>query len=416
MVILVINTGSSSFKYQLIDVESDTVLARGLAERIGEDGGRIMHAWTKDGESSEVEKTAELPDHQVAFNHIAGLLTAPGTGVIRSLDDIKAVGHRVVHGGEHFVETQVITETVKQAIAELIPLAPLHNPVNLIGIEAAEKSFPAATQIAVFDTAFHHTMPEKAFRYALPGRFYTEHRIRAYGFHGTSHKYVYDQAAKYLDKKDLKAITIHLGNGASMCAINAAGQSVETSMGFSALCGLIMGTRTGDMDPSIIFHMMEELELPAKEVKKILYKESGMLALAGSNDARDVSRLYHLGDKNAILCYEMYTHRIKKYIGAYMAVLNGVDAVIFTAGIGENDTLTRELTCRNMDGLGIVLDEEANLSKNHPSEAVEIQAENSRVKILVVPTNEELEIAHQSYRLIQQSAGRNKNTSPSLNI
>lgn len=402
MNILVINTGSSSFKYQLIDVENNKVLARGLAERIGAQGGLIKHSWTKDGKSGNEELVIDLPDHHVAFEQIAQLLTAPDTGVIRRLDDIEAIGHRVVHGGEHFVETQVITPEVKQAIAELIPLAPLHNPVNLIGIEAAEKSFPAATQIAVFDTAFHHTIPEKAFRYAMPEKFYKENGIRAYGFHGTSHKYVYEQAAQYLHKKDLKAITIHLGNGASMCAINEKGESVETSMGFSALCGLIMGTRTGDIDPSVIFHMTEELEMPLGEVKNILYKESGMLALAGSNDARDVSGLYYQGDKNAILCYEMYTHRIKKYIGAYIAVLNGVDAIIFTAGIGENDVLTRSLTCKNMDALGINIDEDANSTKNHPSEPVEVQAADSRIKILIVPTNEELEIAHQSYQLIKK--------------
>ena len=402
MNILVINTGSSSFKYQLINADNDKVLAKGLAERIGTEGGRIKHSWTKDGKSCDMELVVDLPEHHVAFEQIAQLLTAPDTGVIHRLDDIEAIGHRVVHGGEHFVETQVITPEVKQAIAALIPLAPLHNPVNLIGIEAAEKSFPAATQIAVFDTAFHHTMPEKAFRYALPEKFYKENGIRAYGFHGTSHKYVYEKSAEYLHKKDLKAITIHLGNGASMCAVNEKGESVETSMGFSALCGLIMGTRTGDMDPSIIFHMAEELQMPPEAIKNILYKESGMLALAGSNDARDVSALYHKGDENAILCYEMYTHRIKKYIGAYIAVLNGADAIIFSAGICENDALTRLLTCKNMEALGINISEEANTLNNHPSAPVEIQSEDSRVKILIVPTNEELEIAHQSYRLIQK--------------
>lgn len=402
MNILVINTGSSSFKYQLIDVENDIVLAKGLAERIGTEGGVIKHSWIKNDKQCDTKLVVDLPDHNIAFDHIAKLLTAADTGVIHRLDDIKAIGHRVVHGGEDFVETQVITKEVKQAIADLVPLAPLHNPVNLIGIEAAERTFPGAVQIAVFDTAFHHTMSEKAFRYALPEKFYKENGIRAYGFHGTSHKYVYENAAQYLNKKDLKAITIHLGNGASICAINGKGESVETSMGFSALCGLIMGTRTGDMDPSVIFHMVEELHMSLDEVKNVLYKESGMLALAGSNDARDVSKLYYEGDKNAILCYEMYTHRIKKYIGAYIAVLNGADAIIFTAGIGENDILTRLLTCTHMEALGINIDAEANAFKNHPSGPVEVQSKDSKVKILIVPTNEELEIAHQSYELIKK--------------
>ncbi|HTG56625.1 MAG TPA: acetate kinase, partial [Niabella sp.] len=342
-----------------------------------------------------------LPDHTVAFNVISNLLVDGETGVIPKREEINAIGHRVVHGGEHYTQTQIVTSEVKKAIEELIPLAPLHNPANLTGIIAAEKAFPNAIQVVVFDTAFHHTIPEKAFRYAIPEQFYREDRIRAYGFHGTSHKYVYEQASKYLNKNDLKAITIHLGNGASMCAINEKGQSVETSMGFGPLAGLIMGTRSGDIDPSIIFHMAEEMSMSLEDIKNILNKQSGMLGIAGSNDARDVSKLYHEGDRNAILCYEMYTHRIKKYIGAYTAVLNGVDAIIFTAGIGENDALTRQLACQDLSALGIILSEEDNISKNHPKQPVEIQAENSRVKILVVPTNEELEIALQTWEVVK---------------
>ncbi len=401
MEILVINAGSSSLKYQLINVETGNVLAKGLAERIGMDGSNIVHSWTKEEKEYKKEINIDLPDHTVAFNAISDLLVGDETGVIRQREDIKAIGHRVVHGAEAYTQTQVITGEVKKAIEELIPLAPLHNPANLIGINAAEKAFPNATQVAVFDTAFHHTIPEKAFRYAIPEKFYREDRIRAYGFHGTSHKYVYEQASKYLNKTDLKAITIHLGNGASMCAINEKGQSVETSMGFGPLAGLIMGTRSGDIDPSIIFHMAEEMNMPLDDVKNILNKQSGMLGIAGSNDARDVSKLYHAGDRNAILCYEMYTHRIKKYIGAYTAVLNGVDAIIFTAGIGENDALTRQLSCEALSALGIVLDGDANISKNHPKQPVEIQAENSPVKILVVPTNEELEIALQTWEVVK---------------
>lgn len=401
MEILVINAGSSSLKYQLINVKTGNVLAKGLAERIGMDGSNISHSWTKDETESKKNIQVELPDHTVAFNVISDLLISKETGVINQRADIKAIGHRVVHGGEHYTKTQIVTDEVKQAIEELIPLAPLHNPANIIGIKAAEKAFPNATQVAVFDTAFHHTIPEKAFRYAIPERFYREGRIRAYGFHGTSHKYVYEQASKYLNRTDLKAITIHLGNGASMCAINERGESVETSMGFGPLAGLIMGTRSGDIDPSIIFHMAEEMSMPLEEIKNILNKQSGMLGIAGSNDARDVTKLYNEGDKNAVLCYEMYTHRIKKYIGAYTAVLNGVDAVIFTAGIGENDALTRKLSCQNLSGMGIVLDEEANISKNHPKQPVSIETSDSNVKILVVPTNEELEIALQTYEVVK---------------
>ncbi|WP_114792954.1 acetate kinase [Niabella yanshanensis] len=401
MEILVINAGSSSLKYQLINVETGGVLAKGLAERIGMDGSNIVHSWTKNGNENKKEICLDLPDHTVAFNTISDLLVSEETGVIQQREDIKAIGHRVVHGGEHYTQTQIVTSEVKEAIKELIPLAPLHNPANLIGINAAEKAFPNATQVAVFDTAFHHTMPEKAFRYAIPEKYYREDRIRTYGFHGTSHKYVYEQASKHLDKTDLKAITIHLGNGASMCAINEKGESVETSMGFGPLAGLIMGTRSGDIDPSIIFHMAEEMNMSLEEIKNVLNKQSGMLGITGSNDARDVSKLYHEGDKHAILCYEMYTHRIKKYIGAYTAVLNGVDTIIFTAGIGENDALTRQLSCSNLSGLGIVINEAANISKNHPKQPVEIQAENSPVKILVIPTNEELEIALQTWEVVR---------------
>lgn len=400
MDILVINAGSSSMKYQLINIETGNVLAKGLAERIGKSGGNISHSCTKGANEFKKIIEQDLPDHNLAFDVISELLVNEETGVIKQREDIKAIGHRVVHGGERFVETQVITEDVKKAIEDLIPLAPLHNPANLIGINAAEKSFPNAIHVAVFDTAFHHTLPEKAFRYAIPEKFYTQDRIRAYGFHGTSHKYVYEQAAKYLENKNLKAITIHLGNGASMAAINENGESVETSMGFGPLSGLIMGTRSGDIDPSVIFHMVEQMKMSLDDVKEVLNKQSGMLGIAGSNDARDVTKLYKEGNKNAILCYEMYAHRIKKYIGAYIAVLNGVDAILFTAGIGENDMLTRYHVCKNLSGLGIILDEKANVEKNHPQSPVEIQTSDSAVKIMVIPTNEELEIALQTYEVV----------------
>ena len=403
MYILVINAGSSSLKYQLFNIESKAVLAKGLAERIGIDGGRIRHQFDKNGEAGERVVEQHLPTHTEAFEIISALLTDPQIGVISRPEDIVAVGHRIVHGGEEFVATQEITREVKEAIEALIPLAPLHNPPNLIGVEAAEKNFPSARQVAVFDTSFHHTIPEHAFRYAIPEKFYTEDGIRVYGFHGTSHKYVYSEAKKYLNHSRLKAITIHLGNGSSMTAIDENGHSIDTTLGFGPLCGLIMGTRSGDIDPAVIFHMAEQMNMPVQQIKNILYKDSGMLGLAGSSDARDVKAKYDAGDKNARLCYEMYGYRIRKYIGAYMAALNGVDALIFTAGLGENDTLTRSYACKNLDALGIVLDEEANESRNHPRLTVEIQAAESRVKILVIPTNEELEIARETHELVSKS-------------
>ncbi len=402
MDILVINAGSSSLKYQLININTKEVLAKGLAERIGIAGGKIKHHFNKNGKNGERTVEQDLPTHTDAFEIIVKLLTDKEIGVIEKPEAIKAIGHRVVHGGERFSKTQIITTEVKDAISALIPLAPLHNPANITGIEAAEKIFPAAVQVGVFDTAFHATIPEKAFRYAIPEKFYSDNKIRVYGFHGTSHAYVYHQAKEYLKNDTLKAITIHLGNGASMTAIDENGHSQDTTLGFSPLCGLFMGTRSGDIDPGVIFYMVEQLGMTVEDVKDMLYKQSGMLGLAGSSDARDVGAKYHQGEKEAILTYEMYTYRIKKYIGAYFAALNGVEAVIFTGGIGENDILTRKLTCRNLDALGILLDEAANAEKNHPATTVEIQAAGSKVKILVIPTNEELAIAEETYELVKE--------------
>lgn len=402
MYILVINAGSSSLKYQLFDFENKTVLAKGLAERIGINGGKIKHQYTKNNLPLELVVEKDLPDHTVAFEIISQLLTDKETGVISKPEDITAVGHRIVHGAEKFSQTQIITDEVKEAIKALIPLAPLHNPPNITGVEAAEKFFPKALQVAVFDTAFHQTIPEQAFRYAIPERFYTEDHIRVYGFHGTSHKYVYNEAKRFLNNPKLKAITIHLGNGSSMTAIDENGHSVDTTLGFGPLCGLIMGTRSGDIDPAIIFHMVEEMNMSLDKVKSILYKESGMLGLAGSSDARDVKVKYSNGDKNAKLCYEMYGYRIRKYIGAYLAVLNGADAIIFTAGLGENDTLTRSYACKGLEALGIIIDDTLNEQKNHPKEPVEIQAADGKIKILVIPTNEELQIAKETFDLMQQ--------------
>ena len=402
MNILVINAGSSSLKYQIINILSQQVLAKGLAERIGIEGGRIKHQYATNEGFGEYILEENLPEHATAFEAITDLLTHPDFGVIENPESIKAIGHRVVHGGEKFTKTQIITPEVKEAIKSLIPLAPLHNPANLIGIEASEKFFPNAVQVAVFDTAFFATLPEHAYRYAIPKKFYTDNSIRVYGFHGTSHKYVYSEAKKFLKNDELKAITIHLGNGASMAAIDKDGKSIDTTLGFGPLCGLAMGTRSGDIDPSVIFHMVEQLNIPLEQVKSILNKESGMLGIGGSSDARDIGEKYEQGDTDAKLTLDLYTYRIKKFIGAYFAALNGIDAIVFTAGLGENDALVRSLACKNLEALGIKLDEEANISLNHPKNIVEIQAPESKVKILIIPTNEELEIARQTYELIHQ--------------
>ncbi len=401
MNILVINAGSSSLKYQIINILSQQVLAKGLAERIGIEGGRIKHQYAKDEGFGEYILEENLPEHATAFEAITGLLTHQDFGVIENPESIKAIGHRVVHGGEKFTKTQIITPEVKEAIKSLIPLAPLHNPANLIGIEASEKFFPNAVQVAVFDTAFFATLPEHAYRYAIPKKFYTDNSIRVYGFHGTSHKFVYNEAKKILKNDHLKAITIHLGNGASMAAVNENGESIDTTLGFGPLCGLAMGTRSGDIDPSVIFYMVEELGFSLQEVKNILNKESGMLGLGGSSDARDINEKCEQGDADAKLTLELYTYRIKKYIGSYFAALNGVDTIIFTAGLGENDAVVRSWSCKNLETLGIKLDEEANVKFNHTKVPVEIQAPESKVKILIIPTNEELEIAQQTYELIQ---------------
>ena len=402
MNILVINAGSSSLKYQIINILSQQVLAKGLAERIGIEGGRIKHQYATNEGFGEYILEENLPEHATAFKAITDLLTHPDFGVIENPESIKAIGHRVVHGGEKFTKTQIISPEVKEAIKTLIPLAPLHNPANLIGIEASEKFFPNAVQVAVFDTAFFATLPEHAYRYAIPKKFYTDNSIRVYGFHGTSHKYVYSEAKKFLKNDELKAITIHLGNGASMAAIDKDGKSIDTTLGFGPLCGLAMGTRSGDIDPSVIFHMVEQLNIPLEQVKSILNKESGMLGIGGSSDARDIGEKYEQGDTDAKLTLDLYTYRIKKFIGAYFAALNGIDAIVFTAGLGENDALVRSLACKNLEALGIKLDEEANISLNHPKNIVEIQAPESKVKILIIPTNEELEIARQTYELIHQ--------------
>ncbi len=372
-------------------------LCSGLVERIGLDEGNITHKIFKNGIEEVIKKTLPIKDHEIGLMEVAKLLTDAEKGVIKDPADIEAVGHRVVHGGEAFAATTIITDAVKEKIKELFPLAPLHNPPNYLGIQVAEKIFSKAKQVGVFDTAFHQTMPEKAFRYAIPKELYTQKAIRAYGFHGTSHKYVSVEAAKYLEKKDTKLITIHLGNGCSMTAVDA-GRSVDTTMGFGPVSGLVMGTRSGDIDASVIFHLIEQLGYSAKEVSNFLNKQSGMIGLTGFSDMRDVTSAIAEGNKDAALAIELYSYRIKKYIGAYAAALNGLDAIVFTAGVGENSALIREKVCTNLDFLGIHFDAEKNNTRSNGIR--EINAENSPVKVLVIPTNEELEIVNQCYELL----------------
>ena len=398
MNILVVNAGSSSIKYQLIDMNTEKPLSSGIVERIGLEEGTITHKTFLNGEEKKTKEVFPIPDHTVGLKRVAELLVDEEWGVISDPSEIQAVGHRLVHGGEAFTKTVVITEEVKAKVKELFPLAPLHNPANLIGVEVAEKVFPNATQIGVFDTAFHQTMPEVAYRYAIPNELYTEMGIRKYGFHGTSHKYVSEKAVEYLGNEKAKVVTIHLGNGASMAAVDG-GVCKDTTMGIGPLNGLIMGTRSGDVDPSIIFYLIEQKGYTVAEVSKILNKESGMQGLTGETDMREIEDHYMKGDKTAILAYEMYAYRIQQFIGKYAAAMNGLDAIVFTAGIGENDTIARSLVCKNMTYFGIEMDEAKNAVRS--KDIREINVEGANTKVLVIPTNEELEIAQQSYNLVK---------------
>jgi len=399
MNILVINSGSSSIKYQLFKMPSTKPVCFGLIERIGLPNSGIVHKVYADGQEKVVSLSVDIADHEAGMNEAVKLLMEPGIGVIQNPGEINVVGHRIVHGGETLTKTTIVTEQVKDEMKKIFALAPLHNPGSYQGILVAEKLFSKATHICAFDTAFHQTLPEKAFRYAIPGTFYHDHGIRVYGFHGISHKYVTDKALAYLDKPDAKIITIHLGNGCSMAAVNA-GTCIDTSMGLTPLDGLIMGTRSGNIDPSVLIYMMTRLGYDINEVANILNKESGMLGLTGYSDMRDIKRLIDEGDPNALLAFDMFAYRIKKYIGSYTAALNGLDAIVFTAGIGENDVLIREMVCRDMEVFGIRIDKEKNGLRVNA--AHEINAGNSAVKILVVPTNEELEIANECVALMNE--------------
>jgi len=397
--VLVINSGSSSIKYQLFDMSDKTVLARGLLERIGEPVSCLTHH-TRQAQGDNTDTTRKLPveNHRVGFQVIGEVLSE--SGAVRDSGELFGIGHRVVHGGEAFQQPALIDEKVIATIRELIPLAPLHNPANLTGIEVALQFAPTVPQIAVFDTAFHQSIPPQAFRYALPHDLYQDHQVRRYGFHGTSHCYVAKQAARYL-KRALDAmnlITLHLGNGASVTAI-AKGKSVDTSMGMTPLEGLIMGTRSGDLDPAIIFYLGRKTGFSPDEIETLLNKNSGLKGICGVNDMREIAQLAEKGDAPARLAIEMYCYRIKKYIGAYYTVLGQVDALVFTAGIGENAADIRLRTCTGLSGLGIEVDENKNNLKTNGVQ--EIQSTKSSVSILVIPTDEELEIAEQTVAKIQ---------------
>ncbi len=401
MKILVINTGSSSIKYELFDMTNQQVLASGIAEKIGEQKSVLTHKVNRiSGQSTNKVENRVIPDHYEAMKRIVELLADSHVGAIADKNDVSAIGHRVVHGGEEFQSSTIIDQRVIAALKRNIPLAPLHNPPNLTGIEVATSIFPDAIQVGVFDTTFHQTLPPKAFLYAIPYELYEKHKVRRYGFHGTSHAYVAGQAADYLDKPlaELNLITIHLGNGASMAAIKH-GESIDTTMGMTPLGGLMMGTRPGDIDPALPFFMAEHLGMSLKEIDTLLNRKSGLQGICGTNDMREVIEKKDTGDERATLALEMYSYRIKKYIGAYFAVLGKVDALIFTAGIGENSALIREQSCEGLSGLGIEIDSMRNASAEGGIR--EINSPESDIKILVIPTNEELRIAQETKRVIE---------------
>ena len=401
MNILVINCGSSSLKFQLIDSLTELVVAKGLCERIGIEGSRLVYSPMSGAKSGEkLITTTPMPDHTEAIRLVLGALTDEESGVVSSLDDIGAVGHRIVHGGEKFSDSTVITDEVIAAIRECNDLAPLHNPANLIGIEACQELMPNTPMVAVFDTAFHQTMPQEAYLYGIPYDYYEKYKIRRYGFHGTSHSFVSQRVAAILDKNymDLKIIVCHLGNGASVSAVKH-GECVDTSMGLTPLEGLIMGTRSGDIDPAIIEFIAHKEGKTIDEVMTILNKESGVLGLSGnfSSDFRDLEDAYQEGQEASIRTMKAFAYRVAKYIGAYTAAMNGVDAICFTAGLGENSGFVRTMICDYLGYLGIELIED--LNKMRGKELV-ISTPESKTAVLVIPTNEELAIARETLRLV----------------
>lgn len=398
MNILVINCGSSSLKYQLIDSESEKVLAKGLCERIGIDGSAITHQ-PAGGEKLTTE--VDMPNHTAAVKYVIEKLVDPEVGVVTSLDEIGAVGHRIVHGGEKFASSVVIDDEVMKAVEECNDLAPLHNPANLIGINSCKEIMPKVPMVAVFDTAFHQTMPKEAYLYGLPYKYYEKYKIRRYGFHGTSHDFVSSRAAEMLGKKreDLKIIVCHVGNGASVSAVKN-GKCVDTSMGLTPLEGLIMGTRSGDLDPAIISFLADKEGLSADGVINICNKEAGVLGLSGglSSDFRDLGTAAEEGNKKAKTALATWSYRVAKYVGAYAAAMNGVDVIAFTAGVGENNCSARAQICEYLGYLGVTIDKEANAKRG---EEVVISTPDSKTTVMVVPTNEELAIARETLRLVK---------------
>jgi acetate kinase len=395
--ILVINSGSSSMKFHLIDMSTEKVLAKGLCDRIGM--GNSFLKYTRYGNNTIVLEK-DMPNHETALQEAIYALTCDDTGVITHVSEISASGHRVVHGGEKFHSSVIIDGQVMKAIKECVNLAPLHNPHNITGIEACKTIMPNSPRIAVFDTAFHQTIPTHAYLYALPYELYSEHGVRKYGFHGTSHKYVAERAAVMLNKslQELRLITCHLGNGASVCAIKN-GESLDTSMGFTPLAGLAMGTRSGTIDPAVIFFLMEKEKMTIEEVNEYLNKKSGVLGISGvSSDFRDIQTAADEGNERAKLAIDIFCYRVKKYIGEYSTVIGGLDAVVFTAGIGENNDIVRDKVLKELEYLGIMVD----LEKNKKAAGIEIDISmpEATVKTLVIPTNEELAIARETLRLL----------------
>jgi acetate kinase len=396
--VLVVNTGSSSIKYQLFEMAGQKVLASGLVERIGEAGSRLTH---RAGDAEPLVVEDRVADHSEGFERVFGAFETGG----EPIGELAGIGHRVVHGGDRLTAPTLIDDAAIAAIADQVPLAPLHNPSNLLGIRIAMASFPQTPQVAVFDTAFHQTMPPRAWRYALPADLAAELRIRRYGFHGTSHAYVSRKAAEHLGRPaaELNLITLHLGNGASAAAV-AGGRCIDTSMGLTPLEGLVMGTRSGDLDPAVVFYLHREAGLSVDDIDDLLNKRSGMLGLAGANDMREVARLVGEGDQAAAEALDVYCYRIRKYVGAYTAALGRLDALVFTAGIGENNDAVRAGVCQGLEGLGIALDPRRNRARSGRPRT--ISADAAAVPVLVVPTNEELEIAEQTLAVVGGQAAR----------
>lgn len=396
MEVLVINCGSSSLKFQLIDSDSEKVLAKGLCERIGIDGSSITYESEK---CDKYTKEIDMPTHNEAITAVMNALTDEEKGVIQDMCEVKAVGHRVVHGGEYFSESAIVTDDVISKIEACNTLAPLHNPANIIGIKACMSIMKDTPNVVVFDTAFHQTMPESAYLYGLPRKYYNENKIRRYGFHGTSHSFVSKRVAEITQKPlaDIKTIVCHLGNGASICAVDG-GKSVDTSMGLTPLAGVMMGTRSGDIDPGILEVISNIENKNVSEVIKILNKESGIAGLSGvSSDFRDISTAIEAGNQDAISAFDAYVHTVVRFVGAYVAVMNGVDNIVFTAGVGENNSAVREAVCSHLGYLGVTLDKEANSKRG---EEIMISTPDSKVKVYVIPTNEELAIARETVSLL----------------